>query len=133
MNGSQPLDDNRYQLLWELLQEFREINGYLGRIANYFDPPKAEQPDLSAAIRGLEAKIDGIANGNERDEPVKRKEWYTTKEAADLLPDYTAGTLRQACNLGRIPDAKKVGREWRIPLAAINRIANEGLPSPAPE
>jgi len=124
------LNKNTYQLFWEVLQEFREMNRYLGRVADHFDPPPYKRGDDSSAIKSLEAKIDGLVASIGQRNGEQRKEAYTPKEAAQLLPRYKEPTLRQACNTGRIPDAFKVGREWRIPDAAVARIASTGLPSP---
>lgn len=122
---------NVYQLIWEVLQEFRETNRYLSRIADHFDPPSSKRGDDSAALKSLEAKIDGLAAAVDRPTGEPRKKAYTPKEAAQLLSRYREPTLRQACNTGRIPEAFKVGREWRIPHEAVERIASMGLPSPS--
>jgi len=130
-NVSANLDQSAYKLFWELLQEFRETNGYLERIADHFDPPKGnQQNDGVFAVTALEQKLDRILEQLRGDDPSPKKNWYTTKEAAEALPSYKETTLRQACNLGRIPDAKKINREWRIPRKAVELISNVGLPAP---
>lgn len=121
---------NTYQLLWEVLQEFREMNGYLSRIADHFDPRPDSQRDDTSALKLLEGKIDGLIAAIGQRDGGDRKKAYTPKEAAELLPRYKEPTLRQACNTGRIPEALKVGREWRIPAVAVERIASMGLPPP---
>jgi hypothetical protein len=124
------LSKNHYQLLWEVLQEFREMNGYLARIADHFDPPPKKNGNEPSALKSLETKIDELAAAIGGRNGEQRKEAYTPKEAAELLPRYKEATLRQACNTGRIPDAFKVGREWRIPEVAVERIASMSLPPP---
>ena len=126
----QPIDPRHQsnQLFWEVLQEIRELNNNLGRIADYFDPPTRKQPDVTAAIKALENKLDRITAGmNGRDE-ADTKDWYTPKEAAEVVPRYKEATIRQACNLGRIPEARKISRQWYIPREAVERLANLGLP-----
>ncbi len=64
-----------------------------------------------------------------------QKEAYTTKEVAERL-ERAEWTVRQWCNLGKVPEAYKVhgkGRngEWRIPHEAVVRIQNKGEPSAA--
>lgn len=127
---SQP-NKNVYQLIWEVLQEFREMNRYLSRIANHFDPQSNRRADDTAALKSLEARIEGLVAAIGQPGGVQRKKAYTPKEAAELLPRYKEPTLRQACNTGRIPEAVKVGREWRIPHEAVERIASMGLPPPS--
>jgi hypothetical protein len=67
--------------------------------------------------------------------PVIEKEFYSVEEVAERtqregVTKYSKFTIRQACNLGRIPGAKKshTGRNWRIPHETVRRILNEGLP-----
>jgi len=57
------------------------------------------------------------------------KEAYTVEEVAKKT-NYALFTIRQACNKGRIRDARK-GRDgaWRIPHASLLDIINNGLPS----
>jgi len=84
----------------------------------------------SAAFKALEAKIDKLVAGLDHDDDhptMLKKKWYTVRETA-LSLGLKPGTIRQACNLGRIPDARKTSNGWRIPRAAIERIENEGLP-----
>ncbi|GAG00849.1 unnamed protein product, partial [marine sediment metagenome] len=129
-DARQPIDPRRQsnQLFWEVLQEIRQLNTNLGRIADYFDPPARNQPDVTAVIKALEDKLDRVAAGmNGRDETDK-KDWYTPKEAVEVVPRYKEATIRQACNLGRIPEAKKISRQWYIPREVVERIANLGLP-----
>ena len=134
--GKEPVDPRRpvdprhqtNQLLWEVLQEIRQLNTNLGRIADYFDPPARNQPDVTAAIKELEDKLDRITAGTNGRDEADMKDWYTPKEAAEVLSQYKEATIRQACNLGRIPEAEKISRQWRIPREAVERIANLGLP-----
>jgi hypothetical protein len=122
--------DHTQHYLWQLLQEMRELSAHLGRIANYFDPHSRKQPDVTPAIKALEEKLDQIVIGGQRKGDTLKKEWYTPKEASEITSRYKAATIRQACNLGRIPEAKKVSRQWYIPHQAVERIANLGLPPP---
>jgi hypothetical protein len=71
--------------------------------------------------------------------PVIEKEFYSVEEVAERTQragviKYTKFTIRQACNLGRIPGAKKsnTGRHWLIPYEAVRRLLNEGLPPQSP-
>jgi hypothetical protein len=134
--GREPVDPRRpvdprhqtNQLLWEVLQEIRELNTSLSRIADYFDPPARHQSDVTGAITALEAKLDQLASQTKPEREPTKKEWYTPKETTEVVPQYKEATIRQACNLGRIPEAKKISRQWRIPREAVERIANLGLP-----
>lgn len=76
------------------------------------------------------------------------KEWYTPGEVAEQSHTrggtaYSHWTITEACNQGRIPEARKKGdteqtspyktekgdkRRWLIPLAALQRILSLGLP-----
>jgi hypothetical protein len=67
--------------------------------------------------------------------PTVEKEFYSVGEVAERsqregITKYTRYTIRQACNMGRIPGAKKSHnrRNWLIPFAAVRQILNEGLP-----
>ena len=58
------------------------------------------------------------------------KEWYSVRDVAERTR-YSAYTIRQACNTGRIPSEhrKKIENdEWRISASGLETIQNEGLP-----
>jgi hypothetical protein len=78
-----------------------------------------------AEIKSELAEIKELLTA-ERGEVVK--EAYTVEEVAKKTK-YAAFTLRQACNKGRIKDARK-GKDgaWRIPHASLLDIINNGLP-----
>jgi hypothetical protein len=65
------------------------------------------------------------------------KEWYNVREVAEMtakygVTSYKPWTIRDACNQGRVPGAKRHGgrSRWLIPHAAVMSILNEGLSSP---
>lgn len=54
----------------------------------------------------------------------KLKLLYTTKEAAEALPNYkNAASIKARIHEGKIK-AEKVGRDWFIPAAEIERLKN---------
>jgi hypothetical protein len=88
----------------------------------------------------LQAILERLDRIEQRLAIAVEKEVYTTEEVAERLTalkrKVTPWTVRQWCNLGQVPGAKKVrgqGRngEWRIPHEALLRLQNEG-PLPAP-
>jgi hypothetical protein len=65
------------------------------------------------------------------------KEWYNVREVAEMtarygVTSYKEWTIRDACNQGRVPGAKRHGgrSRWLIPHTALMSILNEGLSSP---
>jgi excisionase family DNA binding protein len=42
------------------------------------------------------------------------KPYYSPEEVAEYL-DVTPETIRNLCRAGKIPGARQVGRQWRIP------------------
>ncbi|HYT36556.1 MAG TPA: helix-turn-helix domain-containing protein [Methylomirabilota bacterium] len=42
------------------------------------------------------------------------KPYYSPEEVAEYL-DVTPETIRSLCRAGKIPGARQVGRQWRIP------------------
>jgi Helix-turn-helix domain len=52
--------------------------------------------------------------------PLKPGDWYTAKEAADLLGEVTEATVKEYCKRGAL-DAKKVGpkQRWKIRGASL--------------
>jgi hypothetical protein len=96
--------------------------------------------DCNAAVPNTPLPSDAppwVAGLMERLERIERhlalaveKEWYTTEEAAERL-GRKVWPVRQWCNKGQVPGAKKVrgkGRagEWRIPHEGLVRLQNEG-------
>lgn len=51
-------------------------------------------------------------------EELPRKAYYSPKEVADYL-DVTPDTIRDLCQNGKIPGARQVGRQWRIPRSYL--------------
>ena len=62
------------------------------------------------------------------------KPCYTCQEVARLthshgIQSYQDFTIRLACSDGRVPEAeKRANRTWSIPVRAVERILQEGLP-----
>jgi len=92
---------------------------------------EADNEQLAALAVGV-AEIKARLESQQQSQPVE-KEWYTVKEAAEQT-DYSAWTLRQACNTGRIEGEKGVDGKWRVSHETIVAIRNHGLPpNPRPE
>jgi predicted site-specific integrase-resolvase len=47
--------------------------------------------------------------------------WYPPKHVAGRL-DLTTATITRWCRQGKFPNAKKIGRVWRIPEGDIERL-----------
>ncbi len=45
---------------------------------------------------------------------MQEKQWYSPEEAAEIL-EVDPDTIRRLCRQGKIPGAKQIGRQWRIP------------------
>lgn len=45
---------------------------------------------------------------------MPRKDYYTAEEVADIYR-VSADTIRKLCRDGKIPGARQIGRQWRIP------------------
>ena len=58
---------------------------------------------------------------------VEDKPYYSPEEVAEYL-DVTAETIRNLCRARKIPGARQVGRQWRIPRAYLfsNPTIDEG-------
>lgn len=54
------------------------------------------------------------------DKPAPELEWYTTQQAADAT-GWSAYTIRQACNQGRIPAEYVRKSSQRLPIWEIHR------------
>jgi excisionase family DNA binding protein len=55
------------------------------------------------------------------------KEYYTPEEVADYYRVDPA-TIRRLCRDGKIPGAKQIGRQWRIPRSFLeDQVDVEGL------
>jgi excisionase family DNA binding protein len=93
----------------------------------------SENSQILDLLRSLHDRLDHI---EEKMALSREKETYTVDEAAKRL-NRSTWTVRQWCNKGQVPGAKKVhgmGRtgEWRIPHDALIRVQNEG-PFPLPK
>lgn len=89
---------------------------------------------IQAEIAELKEMLQGLQ------QPSLEKEYYSVKEVAERtqregVAKYKAFTIRQACNTGRIPEAKKsrTGTQWLIPRSVLDRILSEGLPTVSKE
>jgi excisionase family DNA binding protein len=49
-----------------------------------------------------------------RSKNMLRRGYYTAEEVADYYR-VSADTIRKLCRDGKIPGAKQIGRQWRIP------------------
>ncbi len=65
--------------------------------------------------------------------PAEPKEWYSTEEFADLV-NLKPWTIRDRCNRGKMPEARKLTKEeagrnggWVIHREAFDRYQREGL------
>jgi len=47
--------------------------------------------------------------------------WHSPKHVAQRL-DLTPATITRYCRSGKFPNAKKIGRVWRIPEHDIGRL-----------
>lgn len=84
---------------------------------------------LEARLERLEAELVKLVERSSA--PAMEKEYYSTKEAAQLLGKRPY-TVREWCRLGRINSVKTlsgrgIDEEWRVSHAEIQRIQNEGL------
>ena len=50
---------------------------------------------------------------------------YTTGEAASIL-GVSPMTVRAMCERGELPDAKRIGSWWRIPVKSVEAYLPEG-------
>ena len=90
-------------------------------------PYQSEVARILTLVQSLHNRLDDIENMMALN---REKETYTVEEAAHRL-NRSTWTVRQWCNKGQVPGAKKVrgmGRtgEWRIPHEALVRAQNEG-------
>ena len=51
------------------------------------------------------------------------KPYYSPEEVAEYL-DVTPETIRNLCRAGKIPGARQVGRQWRIPREYLTSNPN---------
>lgn len=49
---------------------------------------------------------------------MQRKSFYTPEEVAEYYR-VSVETIRRLCNQGKIPGAKQIGRQWRIPAKFV--------------
>lgn len=50
-----------------------------------------------------------------------REQWLTTADAARAL-QRTPARIRQLCQAGRLPGARRHGRDWLIPASALAHV-----------
>lgn len=53
---------------------------------------------------------------------------YMRLATAAQMYDYDVRLLRDRCIRGRVPGASKEGKEWRIPLAGMEKMLAAGVP-----
>jgi excisionase family DNA binding protein len=58
---------------------------------------------------------------------MQEKPFYSPEEVAEYY-DVTADTIRRLCREGKIPGAKQIGKQWRIPREYLQSTSN--LPKP---
>ncbi len=58
---------------------------------------------------------------------MQEKPFYSAEEVAQYY-DVTADTIRRLCREGKIPGAKQIGKQWRIPKAYLQNTPP--LPEP---
>ena len=49
---------------------------------------------------------------------MQDKPYYSPEEVANYY-DVTADTIRRLCREGKIPGAKQIGKQWRIPASFL--------------
>ena len=60
-------------------------------------------------------------------EYIREKSCYSPEEVAEYY-DVTADTIRRLCREGKIPGAKQIGKQWRIPREYLQSTST--LPKP---
>ena len=100
---------NTEELLWQVLQEFRELKADVRRIADHFDPPSR---------KGIERKLDKViaqlAKQTTEGQPPPPPEtkgkpkWLTPAEVAKVVGK-SAYTIREGCRTGGIKAKKWTG------------------------
>lgn len=90
-------------------------------------PPRVENQEVVELLRGLHERLDRLEQNLAISRP---KDAYTTQEAAERLKR-SEWTVRQWCNNGQVPGARKIhgkGRtgEWRISHDDLMLIQREG-------
>ena len=96
------------------------------------DSGRHDHSGLRATLAAIDGKIEEMRHTLlEQRTSQLDKEWYTIAETS-AATGFKPFTLRQCCNLGRIPEqwTNKHHRtgEWRIHRDAIEQIRNRGLP-----
>jgi excisionase family DNA binding protein len=59
---------------------------------------------------------------------MQDKPFYSPEEVAQYY-DVTADTIRRLCREGKIPGAKQIGKQWRIPKEYLQNTS----PPPEPD
>ena len=79
-------------------------------------------PQITALLEQMNAKLDVLLNGQER--------WLTVREAAGVL-DVAEETIREWCRDRRI-NARRLpnGQGWRVSSREVLRVQREGLLPP---
>jgi excisionase family DNA binding protein len=93
----------------------------------YHGPSAAWPETVVALLESLHKRLDNV---EEHLSLSVVKDTYTVQEAAERL-NRSDWTVRQWCNKGQVPGARKVpgkGRtgEWRIPHDALVKVQNDG-------
>jgi excisionase family DNA binding protein len=75
----------------------------------------------ASAVLTLDVDGETSARGNDLDLPVQdSSEWLSTSTAADRL-GLSARRVRQLADAGRLPGARRVGRDWLVPVASVSK------------
>ncbi len=113
------------ELIWHLLQEFREVKTDLRRIADHFDPPEQ---------KGIEKKLDKLlielarlsSNGVQQPKSgvEEKKKWFTPADVAKMV-GRSAYSIRAGCRERHIK-AEKWNNGWRISSATVEYFKRTG-------
>lgn len=84
--------------------------------------------EILTTCRAILAAVVAIRDAHH----APKKEWFSASEVASLshlhgVTRYSAWTIRQACNTGRVRGAKKEGNKWLLPATTVQRLLNHGL------
>jgi hypothetical protein len=118
-------DATLQELVWQLLQEFREVKTDLRRIADHFDPPeqKGIEKQLDKLLTEL-ARLTSSGVQQPQPEAEKKPQWFTPTQVAKMVGK-AAYSIREGCREGHIK-AKKWENGWRISSATVAYFQRTG-------